>query len=253
MYLPIPSQPDCAAAWLEATGTVLQQRGHEAYNVIVDVVDPVAHTDRSNPVIAQVESYLQSHNTSVFKVANTIFPQAIYEAHGAPAFFDVFHTKLLPKLRKNDRWSGYYFERMTTYPERPAAGRLTSMNPLWEIVERMRNPTNKARNKYELAIFDPERDIDLSPYGGQCLSFLSFKIHDGSTRRRVALTALYRNQYYVEKLLGNLIGLGRVLAFVAKEADLELGSLTIISTHAKVDELGGIKAVGQLIESCRAM
>ena len=89
-------------------------------------------------------------------------------------------------------------------------------------------------NKYELALFDPTRDIDKSPYGGQCLSFLSFKRLPGP-RKKVALTALYRNHYYIEKLLGNLIGLGQLMAFVAQETDQDIGPLTIISSHATID------------------
>jgi hypothetical protein len=43
------------------------------------------------------------------------------------------------------------------------------------------------------------------------------------------------------KLLGNLIGLGQLQAFVAKEAGLKPGSLTIVSTHAEIDMEGGWK------------
>jgi hypothetical protein len=35
--------------------------------------------------------------------------------------------------------------------------------------------------------------------------------------------------------LGNLIGLGRLLAFIANEAGFDVGSLTIQSTHACLD------------------
>ena len=44
---------------------------------------------------------------------------------------------------------------------------------------------------------------------------------------------------YVEKLLGNLIGLGRLMAFVARETGMEVGPLTVVSTHAKIDQPGG--------------
>ena len=67
---------------------------------------------------------------------------------------------------------------------------------------------------------------------------MSFKIVPGSPRK-VTLTAQYRNHYYVEKLLGNLIGLGRLMAFVARETGLEVGPLTVVSTHAKIDQPGG--------------
>lgn len=53
--------------------------------------------------------------------------------------------------------------------------------------------------------------------------------------RRLSMTAFYRNHFYIEKLLGNLIGLGRLLQFLAKEGGVGLGSLTIVSTHAEID------------------
>src|SRR3546814_13610672 len=42
-------------------------------------------------------------------------------------------------------------------------------------------------------------------YGGPCLSHLSIKVHDGAIR----LNATYRYHYYVRRLFGNLVGLGR--------------------------------------------
>ncbi len=66
----------------------------------------------------------------------------------------------------------------------------------------------------------------------QCLSFLSFKL---DPQNRLTLTALYRNHYYIQRLLGNLVGLGNLMAFVGLEAGVEVGALTIISTHAEVE------------------
>ena len=99
---------------------------------------------------------------------------------------------------------------------------------------------------YELAVYDPLRD-GRSLYGGQCLSFLSFKLDE---ELGLMLTAMYRNHTYITRCLGNLIGLGRLQAFVAKEADVKLGSLTVISTHAKLDtgKGWGIKDARELVE-----
>lgn len=58
------------------------------------------------------------------------------------------------------RWSGYYFERMMQLPG--ASNNLP--NPLWDVVQRIRDPNVKALNKFELVIFDPLRDVDGSPY-----------------------------------------------------------------------------------------
>ena len=59
--------------------------------------------------------------------------------------------------------------------------------------------------------------------------------------RRLTLTAQYRNHFYIEKLLGNLIGLGRLISFVAREANLAVGPLTVLSTHATIDQPAGAR------------
>lgn len=233
MYLPIPPQPDCASAWREAVRAVDAQPGHAAYNVIIDVTDPIANATRQDVRTAVVDDFLTGYGKSVETIANTIFPTGLYHRFGAPAFFDVFCDKILKKVRRNDRWSGYYFERMIQYPvpmgEPP--------NQLWDIVRRIRDENVRALNKFELSLFDPVRDVDNSPYGGQCLSFMSFKIVPG-IERTLTLSVMYRNHFYIEKLLGNLIGLGRLMAFVARETNLKVGALTVISTHAEIDQPG---------------
>lgn len=236
MYLAVPSQPDCASAWREAFRAVDAQSGHAAYNVIIDVEDPVARTTRQDARIAIVDDFLSGCDKSLETVANTIFPAGLYHRYGAPAFFDVFRDNVLKKVRRNERWSGYYFERMIQYPV-PAG---EPPNQLWNMVGRIRDEHVRALNKFELSLFDPVRDVDNSPYGGQCLSFLSFKIVPG-TEKTLSLTAMYRNHFYVEKLLGNLIGLGRLMAFVARETGLKVGALTVVSTHAEIDHPGGAR------------
>lgn len=231
MYLPIPPQPDCASAWREAVRVVDGQPGHSAYNVIIDIADPTANAALSNPGVAVVDEFLADCEKSVETVANTIFPAGLYRRYGAPKFFDVFRDNVLKKVRRNERWSGYYFERMIQYPA-PAG---EPPNQLWDIVQRLSNEGVRALNKFELSLFDPVRDVDNSPYGGQCLSFMSFKVVPGA-EKTLTLTAMYRNHFYIEKLLGNLIGLGRLMGFVAHEAGLKVGSLTVVSTHAEIDQ-----------------
>jgi hypothetical protein len=250
VYLPIHPQPDCATAWLEAALKVNAATGHEAHNVIIGVTDPVSGATLANPIVTRVNNFLATKEKSVECIANTIFPYALYGIHGAPKFMKIFHERVLPKVRKNERWSGYYFERMTSVPG--LDGKPT--NQLWDnIVLRMRDEKNKSLNKFELSLFDPERDVDGSPYGGQCLSFLSFKLQPG-TPRTLMLTAIYRNHYYTEKLLGNLIGLGRLMKFVANETNTVVGPLVVHSTHAVVDTMGASRTeVNTLLQDCQAL
>ena len=227
MYHAIKPHKSCARAWLEAVITVNNELRHEAHNVILDIEEPHKQDLLDEQIINVVDDFLISKDVLPLQsVANTIFPEALYRRHGAPSFIEEFNEKLLPKLKKSDRWTGYYFERMTAYPTHD-----DKRLKLWDIVERIRDKSNKSLNKFEVSLFDPERDVDNSPYGGQCLSFLSFKLIPGN-KKKLALTALYRNHYYIEKLLGNLIGLARLMVFISEESGIEVGSLTIVSTHA---------------------
>jgi hypothetical protein len=246
VYLPIQTQSDCANAWLAAVSAVDQQKGHRAHNVVIDVADPTSGATLTHPLVRQVNDFLAARNKSVECIANTIFPQSLYRRYGHPTFIDVFHERVLPKVRSDSRWSGYYFERMTRMPQPNGK----PIDQLSRMIERINDPNNKSLNKHELCLFDPARDVTGSPYGGQCLSFLSFHLLP-ETPRTLLLTAQYRNHYYVEKLLGNLIGLGRLMSFVAKETNTTVGPLTVVSTNAEVDLPKATRAdIAALLASC---
>jgi hypothetical protein len=228
MYLPISSQKSCARAWVAAAEAVVSA-GDEAYNVIIDVDEPDTHDPQDNSVIASVDKFLRDWDQNpVSTVANTIFPQALYEAFGVPAFYDEYLKNVYDKLTSK-RW-GRYFERMIRHTTNDGE----NYNPLERMIDKLRQQQDQRqvyRCAYELAVYDPLRD-GRSLRGGQCLSFLSFKLHP---ERGLCLTAIYRNHTYITRCLGNLIGLGRLQRFIAKEAGYPIGSMTCISTHAEID------------------
>lgn len=249
MYLPIPPQPDCVSAWREAVRAVDVEPGHHAHNVIIDVADPLARASLADPAVSAVDAFLREHDRKPIEtVANTIFPASLYRRHGAPAFFGRFLNNVLPSVRRKGDWSGYYFERMIQLPQLGGE----PINQLTEIIDRIRDPNIRALNKFELSVFDPARDVDKSPYGGQCMSFASMKLIDQDGARRLGMTVLYRNHFYIEKLLGNLIGLGRLMSFVAGESAVEMGSLTVVSTHAQIDQPKGVtrQHIAALLTAC---
>ena len=247
MYLPIKPQPDAVMAWLEATRQVFSQPQHEAYNVVIDIEQPVVCTATSHPVLERVDGFLRPRSKPLMTVANTIFPNAIYKKHGIEGLYSTFHDVLLPKVRRDCNWTGYYFERMT----KVVASDGTVLNPLQDVIRRISDPGIKAKNKFEIAIFDPLRDLSDSPYGGQCLSHLSFKVV-GKADKKLLLTVIYRNHFYIEKLLGNLIGLSQLLSFVAHESGVKPSSLTVISTHATTTQQcdASVGEISQLIDDC---
>jgi thymidylate synthase len=240
MFLPRISRPSAAGAWLAASEAVQALPGHEAHHVVIDVDNPIAESEQDRRVISELDTYLTEHAENGFlirTVANTIFPQAIYDDYGAPAFYDVYIKKVFPKLKRSPRDWGRYFERMMAYPTPDGP-----VNLLDKIVQKMKRQVEGTRlygNIYELPIYNPVLDAEGSPIGGQCLSHLSFKV---DKNRRVLLSATYRNHYYTEKLLGNIVGLGRLMQFVADETGTTVGPLTILSTHAEIDTGGGTQA-----------
>jgi hypothetical protein len=216
---------------------------------VIDVEDPWNHDDSDNAVITLLDKFLKAHDQyPIITVANTIFPQSLYLKYGAPEFYDVYHRDF-DKLSDTKRW-GRYFERMTRH--RKADG--GTYNPLQDLIDKMRRQEGagvRYSSAYELAVYDPLRD-GRSLYGGQCLSIASLKLHP---KHGLMLTAMYRNHTYVTRCLGNLIGLGRLQAFVAKEANVKLGPLTVISTHAEMDtgDGWGIKDARELVRQAAGL
>jgi hypothetical protein len=239
MFLPRISQPSCSSAWLAASQAVYALPGHEGHHVVIDVNNPVASSEQDAALVKAVDAFLAEHggNHPVRTVANTIFPQATYEAHGSPSFYDVYIKEVFPRLKRSPRDWGRYFERMMAYPTPDGPENL-----LADLVAEMKQNVaaeRTFRNIYELPIYSPGKDRAGSPIGRQCLSFMSFKLDDDN---RLLLSAIYRNHFYTQKLLGNLVGLGRLMAFVAAEAKVKLGPLSVLSTHARVDAAGASQA-----------
>lgn len=263
----------CARAWAAACKSIMGTK-NEGYNVVIDVADPVKHDAKDNAAITLVDKFLKERDENpVVTVANTIFPQVLYEAHGAPEFYKVYHWDF-DRFSRDARGWGQYFDRMTRW--KVAGGE--TIYPLQDLITKLKTNAEKKRRVkavYEMAVTGPslggsdlaeeeEEDsgLDLTiyapgsdrrrPISGPCLSYLSFKRHrDGD----LLLTAVYRNHYYLTKLLDNLIGLGQLQAFVAKEAGLKAGSLTVVSTHAEIDMKGGWKTgdVKDLVEQVAKM
>jgi thymidylate synthase len=227
MHVDVQAQPSCATAWLAAASAIVGPG--EGYNVIIGVEDPTRFGATDNAVITLVDQFLRKYRQApIITVANTIFPQSLLRSFGPTAFYGEYH-KFYARLTTK-RW-GRYFERMTRRRGRDGV----VYNPLQKIVEKLQAQNGKrspSKTAYELPLYNP--DVDGNQYRNMpCLSHLSFKRHPEG---RLSLTAVYRNHTYVSRCLGNLIGLGRLQAFVAQQASLRVGPLTCVSTHAEIDK-----------------
>jgi thymidylate synthase len=104
-------------------------------------------------------------------------------------------------------------------------------NQLETMIASLRNEHARGglKHAFELQVFAP--GLDIRPMGFPCMSSLSLQV-DGP---RLHLTATYRNQYYIQKALGNFVGLAGLHTWIAVEAGLDVGRLTVHAFHAQID------------------
>jgi len=227
MLTPIPTASTCAEAWLCAAKQLINA-GDECYNLVLDIDDPLTHSERDRSIIMTVDDFLRSKRAyPIATVANTIFPRRLYQQYGEDAFVQEY-LKAYDSLRKKG-W-GRYFERMVRWPAEGG----TTTDQLHDLIRRLAKQKAAAqtfRNVYEMTLFDPARDRNRNR-NRQCLSFLSFKLHP---ERGLMLTAVYRNHHYISRALGNFIGLGHLMGYIAEGVGTKVGPLTCVSTHAEID------------------
>ncbi|MFM0166883.1 hypothetical protein PQR39_41475 [Paraburkholderia sediminicola] len=266
MAILFDKQSRVVPTWLAAAQYLDKMPDRKAMNIVLEISDPLTITDDDKAIMGRVDVALEKLDLTLSTVAGTIFPLAFYRRYGRPDFYDAY-KKMIVRGKKQGTW-GTYALRMIDRPSSKGRGRI---NPLEMLIERLSDsgqPSQKDgksssyTSAYELAVSDPESDLgiaDLADVGGDvptydagldgrrwlglpCLSHLSFKRIKTATGHAVHLTAMYRSHHYCARALGNLVGLAQLLSFVAKEAKLEVGTLTCLSSHAvlDVDEWGGV-------------
>jgi hypothetical protein len=247
-------------AWIDAMNHLRQSPRHEDFNVILEIGNPTCVTAEEREVGARINRFLIGHGVqALHTVANTIFPADLYRRYGVAGVFDHYPENVYPRLKKcrKNSW-GTYVHRMVRRTDSQGA----VVNPLQNVIARLRTEVNGGGNpkraRYELNLVDPFLDLstseptlpgDAMAMGGPCLSHLSFKLRDGA----VALTAFYRSHYYVERALGNLLGLSNLVRFVAMETRLKPGFLTCVSSMAQIDcgQKWSFTEVERLLRECK--
>lgn len=259
-------------AWLKAVKYLLSLKGdYDAFDLILHIETPTVLTEADRLLIETVDEFLVEHGgASVHTVAETIFPKADYERNGRVGVFENYPERMehIHAARSDKRWGCY---ALRSVRQVDLNGKV--FNPLEKIVEKMEVAT-KNTACYELVpgrplhpdevicedltYYDPA--TDRKPFYGRmpCLSLASFK-YDRKTGQ-VRLNASYRSHYYMQRTLGNLMGLSRLQYFVAHEVNAEVGPLTINSTYAKLDKgkdaskegCWGIGDIRELIAKCES-
>ncbi|OJY63116.1 MAG: hypothetical protein BGP16_04590 [Sphingobium sp. 66-54] len=227
--------------WLKAVQHVDACPRHEDFDVFLHVREPTVLEANDRAIYEIVDAFFKKHGAySIHTVAETIFPLDEYMRGGREAVFETYppRIKAIHAARDDKNW-GTYAYRLLRQKDRD--GKI--YNPLKDMVTKIR-AHGKYKASFELGMGHPlEEDIHIYEgatdrrrlYGGPCLSHLSIKAHDDAIR----LNATYRSHYYVRRLFGNLVGLGRLQYFLASETGLAIGGLTINSTYAKIDRGDG--------------
>lgn len=238
-------------AWLNAVA-YLRTANREQFNLIVDIDDPTPGAAESGVVEALGRLLTRKRLQEVRTVANTIFPSEMARTSPSPERLFQRYECILPTLHRHPKnRKGLYFERLVRYPlQQDGKGPVNQLSLLihdlrTEVAQRNAGKGAK-RHMFEAQIFAPEKDR--RPIGFPCMSSLSFHI-DGDELR---LTATYRNQYYIERALGNYLGLAELQRFMADAAGLRQGPLSIVAFHAEIDPGVSLSEVDALIYACRA-
>lgn len=159
-------------------------------------------------------------------VANTLFPLRL--AIGSPSRAALY-ARYLERHDRAHRWArgrntwGTYFERLVRFPT-------DEVNQLERAITKLLTwPRNTTGLVFHLSC--PATDSPRTR-GGPCWHFGELLWNPGGT---LDLVVTYRNHDFFNKVLGNFVGLGRLLRFICAEAGKQPGQLVCHSVHAYID------------------
>ncbi|MBR8843167.1 hypothetical protein [Pseudoalteromonas sp. JC3] len=240
-------------AWLQAVKHLKNCTSHKIeYNLILEVKKPALTNVRTKNIRDKFDSFAQTYLPyNSHTVAETIFPASLYKKYGSEGVYTVYPEQIYPTIKgiqSNNR--GTYAMRIVRATS--AVGK--EINPLKEVVSRLKTAAKSSsgiRCAHEISIDDSEsipiNKNDRNRYGFPCLSHLSFKL--SYDRKELHLTAVYRSQFFIEKAMGNLLGLARLQSFLCREVGVDMGALVCHATYAKLDDSGKVQPFNKLLKS----
>jgi len=176
-------------------------------------------------------SLSNNKKASIQTVAETIFPQSLYEYFQYDRFelYERYKVNLtrIKKVNKKNR-NGTYFERLISYDG--------NENQLEIIISSYLKDKGVRRSKLQASIFDPRCDHTDKPYQGfPCLQHVTFYVNKNGG---LILNGFYAIQYLYERGYGNWLGLINLGKFMAKEMNLEFEKFNCFIGIEQLDCLG---------------
>lgn len=237
-------------AWFEAARFLRREcHDNEVFDLFIQIAEPTVLSAADRSVYNEVDTFLmKSGGLGLDTVAETIFPNADYIRGGRKAVFEAYPERMerIHAAHPDRQW-GCYAMRILRQTDLNGEG----FNPLEDLLKKVEKRNYKAcyelgngRPLQEAQEKPPRPDGDIPIYDAAtdrkvyrghlpCLSHVSIKYDKRNDQ--VRLNATYRAHHYVQRALGNFVGLGRLLFFIAHEAGAKVGPLTINATYAKLD------------------
>jgi thymidylate synthase len=211
-------------AWRSGCALLLNSRG-EISNLMTTIAQPCAADDQ----------WLAQHSPARFKagaddardVANTLFPQRTYERAANRADLYLRYLKAHDRARRWQRgrhaW-GTYFERLVRFPP-------GGVNQLERAIEKLNTWPQRNTTGLVFHLSSPAVDTPRTR-GGPCWQFAEILWNADDS---LDLVVVYRNHDFFNKVLGNFVGLGRLLHFICSSTNKRPGKLVCHSVHAYFD------------------
>lgn len=238
-----------SAAWIAATDALMAPGVHaiEPLSITLTVFDEDARPYQSPAVAELIDAELRASHAeleqkkgrrlkyrplTVSTVANTMFPESIWNPAAPRAALYSTYKKMLPRLKRDGRnKKGLYFERLIDYGSGPEDG-----NQLEHMIVAFEADVKRV-SAFQATVVRPDTDFTKEPYAGfPCLQQIA--VSPSATTGTLAITGFYGTQYLFERGYGNLLGLARIGRFLANEMGLKLTRVTCIASHATAGSFG---------------
>lgn len=211
-------------AWRAGCALLLEERGHVT-NLLTTIAFPCEIRDE----------WLEQYSPSKIRtsadyardVANTLFPQRTYTR---TATREDFYHRYLQIHDRAHRWQrgrhawGTYFERLIRFPP-------SGVNQLERVIQKLNNWPQRNRTGLVFHLSSPAVDAPRTR-GGPCWQFAEILWNNDDT---LDLVVVYRNHDFFNKVLGNFVGLGRLLDFICVASNKRSGRIICHSVHAYFD------------------
>jgi thymidylate synthase len=216
-------------AWKAGCNAILASQDARLRNLITEIEKPTfTNPDwfRSyDPKSVGVDDRL----SVVAKVLFPDIPRVVGETR------EQYYSRWAAVLRRGRRtrrlhssWGSTYFERLLSLDG--------SDNQIERAIHAL---TTWQRKETAIVMHLSAPHVDrLKPIGSPCLQFLEILWSPDHT---IDLIAVYRNHDFLKKALGNFIGLGRLLAFIASESNKTPGKVICHSVRAYCDSTAKLR------------